>query len=217
MRRTRWWRWTLPAAGSLAAWWWFGDKAPYPYEQRRLLDVPLPGLSPRRVIAELGLGGGERVLELGPGTGLQSVPVAVALGEAGRLDIVDVQPEMLEHVMTRLARSGAPAAPVVPACADARQLPFATGVFDAAYAVTVLGETGDPGAVLGELARVVAIGGRLVVGEFFDPHWMPAPRLRVLAEAAGWRLARRRGPGVAYLARFDRVVSRAPTRALHGR
>lgn len=52
-------------------------------------------------------------------------------------------------------------------------LPYADGTFDAVYAVTALGEIPEPDRVLREAARVLAPGGRLVIGEFFDRHWIP--------------------------------------------
>jgi ubiquinone/menaquinone biosynthesis C-methylase UbiE len=44
------------------------------------------------------------VLEIGPGTGLQALHIAGLLGGGGRLDVVDVQQEMLDHAMSRATR-----------------------------------------------------------------------------------------------------------------
>ena len=131
-------------AAAAAAAWWYTDSAPYPYAQRRLLDLPLPFLTNRRLDALLGIRPGERVLEIGPGTGLQALHVAGLLGSEGRLDIIDVQDVMLEHVMRRARAAGITS--ITAAKADARQLPFPAATFDAAYLVTVLGEIPDPAA-----------------------------------------------------------------------
>lgn len=58
--------------------------------------------------------------------------------------------------------------------ADVQELPFAAGIFDAAYASMVLHHVADPGAVLRELARIVKPGGRVVVMEFTSHNldWM---------------------------------------------
>jgi ubiquinone/menaquinone biosynthesis C-methylase UbiE len=185
----------LAAAGAAA--WWFTDSAPYPYAQRALLDLPLPFLTNRRLDAMLAARPGERMLEIGPGTGLQSLHVAGQLGAAGRLDIVDIQRPMLDHV-TRRDTSGV----IVATQADARELPFGEGVFDAVYLVTALGEIPDPGAVLREVRRVVRPGGRLVVGEFFDRHFVSLVRLLREANAADLELAATLGPPFAYFARL---------------
>jgi ubiquinone/menaquinone biosynthesis C-methylase UbiE len=110
------------AAAAAAAAWWCADSAPYPYAQRWLLDLPLPFLTNRRLDALLGVRPGERVLEVGPGTGLQALHVAGLLGAGGRLDIVDIQQPMLDHVMRRAVPRKI--GPIVPARADARDLPF---------------------------------------------------------------------------------------------
>jgi hypothetical protein len=112
--RTRW-AVAAGAGAALAAAWWLGDTAPYPYAQRGLLAVPLPFLTAGRMDAVLRPRPGERMLEIGPGTGLQSLHVAPQLGPEGRLDVLDIQQEMLGHVMCRAPsatawrRSGPPA------------------------------------------------------------------------------------------------------------
>jgi ubiquinone/menaquinone biosynthesis C-methylase UbiE len=187
-------------AAATAAWWWT-DSAPYPYAQRWLLDLTLPFLTNRRLDALLGIRPGERVLEVGPGTGLQALHVAGVLGARGRLDIVDIQQPMLDHVMRRAADSTI--GRIVPARADARDLPFEDGSFDAAYLVTVLGEIADPGAAMREIRRVLKPGGRLVVGEFADRHYVPLVTLLGYANDAGLRPSAWLGPPLAYFARFE--------------
>jgi ubiquinone/menaquinone biosynthesis C-methylase UbiE len=141
---------------------------------------------------------GERILEIGPGTGLQSLHVAPQLGPNGLLDILDIQQEMLDHVGRRAKEQGVDN--IVPNCAGAHELPFADGSFDAAYLVTALGEIPDPARTLAELRRVLKPFGRLVVGEFFDRHQIRPSSLISLAEGAGLRVARLHGPPFAYYA-----------------
>jgi ubiquinone/menaquinone biosynthesis C-methylase UbiE len=167
------------------------DRAPYPYAQRRVLDVPLPLLSTRRLDVLLQPRPGERVLEIGPGTGLQSLHVAPQLGADGELDIVDVQQEMLDHVMARAAQRSV--VNISPHLASAEALPFPDGHFDVAYLVTVLGEVPRPAAALAELRRVLKPGGRLVVGEFADRHHLTLTTLMTLANDAGLHLRKRTG------------------------
>ena len=193
----------LACLAAAAGAWWYTDTAPYPYAQRWLLDLPLPFLTNRRLDALLAVRPEERVLEIGPGTGLQALHVAGQLGEHGRLDIVDVQTSMLDHVMRR-AEAGDIDNRIVPTAADARALPFADASFDAAYLVTVLGEIPDPATALNEVSRVLKPGGRLVVGEFFDRHYVPLVTLLGYGNAAGLRPAGRLGPPLAYLARFEK-------------
>jgi ubiquinone/menaquinone biosynthesis C-methylase UbiE len=183
------------AAGML-----LGDQAPYPYALHRILDIPLPLLTARRLDSLLQPRASERILEIGPGTGLQSLHVAPQLGADGQLAVVDVQQEMLDHVMTRAARR--PIRNIAPHRADAGALPFDDAAFDAAYLVTVLGEIQAPLAALMELRRVLRPTGRLVIGEFADRHHVPLATLVRLANDAGLHLVRRTGLPFAYYALF---------------
>src|SRR3984893_3006421 len=130
------------AAAAATAAWWYTDSAPYPYAQRKILDLPLPFLTNRRLDALLGIRPGERVLEIGPGTGLQALHVAGLLGGEGRLDIIDIQEQMLDHVISRAQAAGITS--ITAAKADARQLPFPSATFDAASLATVTGDTPPP-------------------------------------------------------------------------
>ena len=133
------------------------DQAPYPYAQRRLLDLQLPFLARADLDQILQPRTGERMLELGPGTGLQTLHIAPQLGPEGRLDIVDIQQEMLDHVMSRAAEKALDI--VHPHRADARELPFEDQTFDAVYLVTALGEIPEPGRVLAAAAQCSSLAG----------------------------------------------------------
>jgi SAM-dependent methyltransferase len=192
-------------AAAAAAAWWAADKAPYPYSQHKILDLSLPFLTSADLDRVLLPAAGERMLEIGPGTGLQSLHVAPQLGTDGRLDIVDIQPEMLDHVARRADREGIKT--IVPTLGDATQLPFDNHTFDAVYLVTALGEIGRPEQTLSEFRRVLRPHGRLVVGEFFDRHWISFGRLHRYADSCGLHLQDRRGPSLAYLASFTPCAS----------
>ena len=174
------------------------DQAPYPYAQRRLLDLPLPLLTCRRLDVLLQPRPGQRLLEIGPGTGLQSLHVAPQLGAGGELAVVDIQQQMLDHVMARAARRSVGA--ISPHLASAEALPFPDDCFDAAYLVTVLGEIPRPAVALAELRRVLKPGGRLVIGEFADRHHLTLTTLMRLANEAGLHFRRRTGIPLAYYA-----------------
>jgi ubiquinone/menaquinone biosynthesis C-methylase UbiE len=188
----------IAGAAAITAGVLLGDDAPYPYAQHRLLDIPLPLLTRRRLDAVLQPRAGQRMLEIGPGTGLQSLHVAPQLGVGGELAIIDVQQQMLDHVMARAAEHSI--GNITPHRADARALPFADASFDAAYLVTVLGEIPGRLAALMELRRVLKPGGGLVVGEFADRHHVPLATLVRLANDAGLHLMRRTGVPLAYYA-----------------
>ena len=188
-------------AGLGAALWWRRHPSACPYSQRFWVQAPHPFITVERLRQALDPRPGERVLEVGPGTGYYSLPVARWLGPDGRLDIFDLQQEMLDHTMGRASADGL--ANLHPAQGDARDLPYPDATFDAAYLVTVLGEIPDQEAALRELRRVLKPSGRLVVGELMlDPHVVPLGRLQERARAAGLRFERRVGGRLGFFARF---------------
>jgi ubiquinone/menaquinone biosynthesis C-methylase UbiE len=181
--------------------YWRRNPSACPYNQRFWVQAPHPFITRARLREILEPVPGERVLEVGPGTGYYTLAVAEWLGPEGRLDVFDLQQEMLDHTMRRAGERGL--VNITPTQGDAQQLPYDDATFDAAYLVTVLGEIPDQAAALAELRRVLKPSGRLVVGELFgDPHMVTAGALRERAEAAGLRFERQVGGNLGYFARF---------------
>jgi SAM-dependent methyltransferase len=144
---------------------------------------------------------GERILELGPGIGVHAIPVAAVLAPDGRLDVLDIQQQMLDRLARRAAKAGV--INIAATIGDVQHLPYPAASFDGAYLIDALGEMPNPPAVLRELRRVLKPAGRLVVGEHFvDPDFTSLGRLKDQAREAGFRFERRTGPIVVYLARF---------------
>jgi SAM-dependent methyltransferase len=192
----------LVVSGMLARRWSRMYPAPMPHAMRWILHVSHPGLSPRGLIRILAPRPGERLLEIGPGIGHHAFPIALALGPGGRLDVLDVQPDMLAEIPRRARRRGI--TNVVAVVGDAERLDYADAAFDGAYLVTVLGEIPRPELALRELKRVVKHGGRIVVGELFlDPDYIAPNALRRLAAANGLTWGRRSGSRFSYFARLD--------------
>jgi len=189
-------------AGALAAaLWWRRNPSACPYSQRFFVEAPHPFITRERLRQALEPTEGQRLLEVGPGTGYYSLPVGEWLRPGGRLEVLDVQQEMLDHTMRAAGERGLDN--ITATHGDARRLPYESGSFDAAYLVTVLGEVPDQDAALQELRRVLKPGGRLVVGELFgDPHMVMPGMLRRRAQAAGLHFERRVGPPFGFFAVF---------------
>jgi ubiquinone/menaquinone biosynthesis C-methylase UbiE len=190
----------VAAAGAAgAALWWRKNPSACPYGQRFWVEAPHPLITRGRLRDALAPAPGQTMLEVGPGTGYYTLPVAEWFAPNGRLHIFDIQQEMLDHTMRRAAEHGIDG--IEPRRGDARELPYAAASFDAAYLVTVLGEIPDQDAALRELRRVTKPGGRVVVGELLgDPHMVSERALRRRAAAAGLRFERRVGPRFGYFA-----------------
>ena len=110
----------------------------------------------------LGVTTGERVLDVGCGSGVVTRDIARRVGPAGRAIGIDPSPQLLV-VARELAQAAGLGSQVDLREGSALSLPFPDGAFDVALAVTVLAHTpGGEGAVA-EMARVVRPGGRVGV------------------------------------------------------
>lgn len=191
------------AAVAGAALWWRKNPSACPYGQRFWVEAPHPLITRTRLREILDPKPGERILEVGPGTGYYTLEVAELVKPDGEVDILDLQQEMLDHTVRRAGERGL--ANVTPTQSDATSMPYEDGTFDAAYLVTVLGEIPDQDAALRELARVLKPGGRLVVGELIgDPHYVRLAPMRLRASGAGLGFERRSGNALGYFARFKK-------------
>lgn len=184
-----------------AGFWWRRHPSACPYAQRFWLELPRPFVTRRLLRAIMAPAAGERILEVGVGTGYYALQAATWVQPGGTLDVLDMQQEMLDHTARRAHELGL--ANIEARRADARALPYPDDRFDAAYLVTVLGEIPDQDTVLRELRRVLRPGGRLIVGEVVgDPHMVRFGVLRSRAEGAGLHFERRLGSRLGYFARF---------------
>jgi SAM-dependent methyltransferase len=112
------------------------------------------------VIARADLREGERVLDVGTGTGAVASKAAALVGPSGKVVAVDPSPEMLELARRRAARPGVSDFQVESGTAEA--IPAEAGAFDVLLASLSLMYSVDRGAAACELARVLRSGGRFV-------------------------------------------------------
>jgi len=109
---------------------------------------------------------GMRVLDAGCGPGTITAGLAGAVAPGGAVVAVDRSEDQVERANARFASRGLGH---VRACvADAGDLPFADGSFDAALCHAVLEHVADPPAVLAEIGRVVGGGGPVMAA---SPDW----------------------------------------------
>jgi ubiquinone/menaquinone biosynthesis C-methylase UbiE len=189
------------AATLAAALWWRRNPSACPYGQRFWVEAPHPIITRERLRAVLRPQPGERLLEIGVGTGYYSLDLAEWVAPEGRLELFDLQQEFLDHVMRAAGERGL--TNLVPTKGDATRLPFEDGSIDAVVLTAVLGEIPDGAAALREIRRVLKPDGRLVVGELFgDPHFTTRASLERMGGEAGLALAERSGNWFGYFARL---------------
>lgn len=189
------------AATLAAALWWRRNPSACPYGQRFWVQAPHPLITRARLRSVLGPEPGERLLEIGPGTGYYSLELASWVGPEGTLELFDLQREFLDHVERAAAERGLEN--IVATQGDATALPYADDSIDAVVLTAVLGEIPDPLAALREIRRVLRPAGRLIVGELFgDPHFTTQGSLRRMGAGTGLEVAKISGSRLGYFARL---------------
>jgi len=142
----------------------------------------------RRAMTRLAAGAGERILEVGVGTGLTIHRYPAEC----RVTAIDVSGPMLRRAAARKDRRAL--AHVQLSRMDAMHLAFADATFDAVYVPYLLNVVPDPVRAVREIARVCRPGGRVVLLNHFDrTHEAQAVdriigRLARMISDVNWRL-----------------------------
>jgi phosphatidylethanolamine/phosphatidyl-N-methylethanolamine N-methyltransferase len=114
-----------------------------------------------QAIQRMGIGAGDRVLEVGVGTGINATLYPADCSVTG----IDLSSSMLEKARERVARKGVRNVRLLEM--DAADLRFADGSFDIVYAPYLISVVPDPVAVAREMRRVCRAGGRIVILNHF--------------------------------------------------
>src|SRR5581483_2281740 len=148
----------------------------------------------------LGLGPGDRVLDIGAGPGYVSLALAERVGPRGRVYAIERSAEALAYLGKLQAERGV--AEIERIVADATTVELRGAPADSALITMVLHHTDEPAAVVRNIARLVRPGGRVVIGEF-DPQGpcaigapresrLPPETVEAWCRAAGLRVIARR-------------------------
>jgi SAM-dependent methyltransferase len=144
----------------------------------------------RRFLRFVPVSTGQRVLEVGCGSGVVVRDLAALVGPRGEVVGVDPSRSMVEAARA-LARGHALRRRMRWRLASGAALPFADGRFDTALAITVLLHVADPEAVVREMVRVTRPGGRVgVQDQDFGTVAVTHPD-RTLTERILWGVASR--------------------------
>lgn len=117
---------------------------------------------PARVIEALALKPGQKVADIGAGTGYFSVRLARAAA-APKVFAVDLEPKMVEHLTTRAAAEGLTHLTAVQASATSPNLPEAV---DVVLVVDTYHHIPNRTAYFAALASKLTAGGRLAIVDF---------------------------------------------------
>lgn len=137
--------------------WWLGYLLVSPL--RRFLENPEQILGP--YVRE-----GMTVLEIGPGMGYYSLPLARLVGRNGRVMCVDVQEKMLLSLRKRAAKAGLlDRVTTIVASSDSLHLEAYQSKVDFAFMFAVVHEVPDQGKLFEEAHRAMKPEGLLLLAE----------------------------------------------------
>ncbi len=105
---------------------------------------------------------GHRVLDVGCGPGIDTIPLAERVGPSGQVVGVDHDPAMIAAADQRAEQAGV-GARVTHRRADATALPFDAATFDACRSERLFQHLPNPDQALAEMIRVTKAGGWVVV------------------------------------------------------
>ena len=185
---------------------------------RRYLDFPAPAFignfldsdfrrkmqSPDKIISRSGIKEGMKVLEVGCGSGAFTTFVARAVGDKGEVFALDIQPEMLKQIETKLKRpENKDIKNIHLINGDALNMPFEDNTFDLVYSITVFQELPNKNKALKEMKRVLKHDGILSITEFLpDPDYPLKSTTVKMGTSEGFILNDVEGSFWNYTARF---------------
>lgn len=162
-----------------------GLPAAYAAWRESLLGRVTDAIEQALILDLIGPPAGRHILDAGCGDGA----LAVELASRGAIVTgVDASPEMIDAARKRAPQGEKKATFEV---ATIENLPYAAGTFDVVVAVTVLCFIEDGRTGLGEMARVLRPGGRLIVGDLGKwSIWAAKRRVQAWCGSPTWGRAR---------------------------
>jgi SAM-dependent methyltransferase len=159
-----------------------------PVLARAVKGITGPGMAEEVRIARLllALGAGDVVFDVACGPGNFSREFGRAVGADGLVVGVDASPTMLARGAADTARAGV--ANVALMRADATDLPFRDGSFDAACCFAALHLFAEPFAALDEMRRVLRAGGRIAIMTSVRRQLTVRPLKPLIERASGMRV-----------------------------
>ncbi len=186
--------------GAVATWLWSNQVATAPrtvltqaQPQRRTADEyikvleterRIEGLQITKVIETLKIKPGQRVGDLGTGSGLFTRPIAKKLGDKGLVYAIDIDPGLLKHVEKTAAEQKITNIKTVLGAEDDPKIPEKV---DLIIIIDTLHHIGNQGPYLKGLKKYLKRGGRLAIVDFSETWPAGHESMRYsLEQLEGW-------------------------------
>jgi ubiquinone/menaquinone biosynthesis C-methylase UbiE len=151
---------------------------------------------PERVVTTLGIGPGDRVADLGSGSGYFTFRLADAVGKDGKVYAVDIDPDMTEMVAAMARERGAANVEVVLAEPEDPELP--DGEIDLVFTANTYHHIADRVDYFTRLKRDLSPKGRVAILDYHEGggwfatwfgHSTPTATVTSEMEQAGYRIS----------------------------
>lgn len=171
----------------------------FPADRRKVLqsEERRQKLPPEPILQAVGVRPGEKVLDVGAGTGFWTAPLSKIVGPEGRIVAVDVEPIMLDEIRALVSAEHLDNVEIV--LSQDLQIPVPDGSATFALLGFVLHEPDDPPALLTEVRRILQLDGRILVIDWQKKPTEQGPPLgariaqddaRAMIETAGFRVTK---------------------------
>lgn len=161
-----------------------------PKQYQQILENPdrIAALQVDRVVQDLGLRPGLRVADLGAGTGVFTVPMARAVGDAGKVYAIDIDTGLLGIVADKTKAEGLANVETIVAGTTDPRVPEPV---DLLFICDTLHHLPDQGSYVRQFAKLLRPGGRVAVIEFAEGHWPEGHEEFMItpAQVDGWMRA----------------------------
>jgi ubiquinone/menaquinone biosynthesis C-methylase UbiE len=166
-----------------------------------MLTTPLAA----RTIAMANISSGQRVLDVGTGTGIVAVEAAKAIESRGECVAVDLSEKMLAGAKASAERASI-ASRIKFRTMDAESLDFDANSFDAVVSLFAVLHFPNPDIALNEMFRVLKPGGTVAIGVGSAPPWSSLVGLRHGLKLLPEMIARARGQRLVAPKFLERIV-----------
>jgi len=133
-------------------------------------------LPSRKILLNFGIKTGQHLADLGAGFGFFAIRAAEIVGEQGKVEAVDIEPERLDSLKERAQERGVFQG-VETHLAEGETIPLSSESVDVALIATVLHELNDPLSYLQDAKRILRTPGEIWIIEWQNKETVMGPPL----------------------------------------